>query len=55
MKKEVSKGKAKTKAKKVVKKEMTKAEIIKKMRNPNLSAKERDRLDDLLCKDIPII
>jgi hypothetical protein len=50
MKKEVSKGKTKTK--KVAKKEPTKSEILKKMKDPNISLKELNRLDKLLCKDI---
>lgn len=55
MKKETSKGKTKTTAKKGLKKELTKAEIIKKMRDPNLTTEERNRLDNLLWKDIPVI
>lgn len=55
MKKEIAKSKAKTKAKKDAKKELTAAEIIKMKKNPNLTTKERDRLDNLLFKDIPVI
>lgn len=54
MKKEVSKAKAKPKAKKVVKKEMTKSEILKKMKDPNISNAEKSRLHELLWKDIPV-
>lgn len=52
MKKEVPKGKTKTK--KVAKKEPTKAEIRKKLQDPNVSTKEKNRLDKLLCKDFPV-
>jgi hypothetical protein len=52
MKKEVSKGKIKTK--KVVKKEPTKAEIRKKLQDPNVSTKEKNRLAELLYKDFPV-
>lgn len=55
MKKEISKRKAKATVKKGAKRELTKAEIMRKMDDPNISAKERTELGELLYKDIPII